>query len=162
MKRLILLALSAAIVASPAPAKHKAAAKAKPAAAPAELKWMDGPPGLPGGAQFAVVKGDPSKKGSFTVRIKMPANYAVRPHWHPTDENLTLISGKLGYGMSDQLDRAGAQALDAGGKVTMKAKEHHWVFTGDGAEVELTAMGPFQITYVDPADDPRPKAAPKK
>jgi hypothetical protein len=37
----------------------------------------------------------------------------------------------------------------------MKAKEHHWVMTADGAEVEVSATGPFKITYVNPADDPR-------
>jgi hypothetical protein len=159
MKRYLILSLSAVLIASPGAAKVKPAAAA---AAPAELKWMAGPPGLPPGAQFAVVKGDPGKKGPFTVRIKMPVNYAVRPHWHPTDEHVTLVSGKLTYGMSDQLDRAGGQPLAPGGAVVMKAKEHHWVFTGDGAEVEVSAMGPFQITYVDPNDDPRPKAAPPK
>jgi hypothetical protein len=148
----LLLASSAALTKS-APSKHAAA---KPAAAPAELKWMDGPPGLPAGAQMAVVSGDPGKAGKFTVRLRMPINYAVRPHWHPTDEHVTLVSGKLAYGMSDQLNRAAATALDVGQSVTMKAKMHHWVYTGDGAEVEVSAMGPFKITYVNPADDPRP------
>ena len=122
---------------------------------------MDAPPGLPAGAQMAVVSGDPSKAGKFTVRLRMPINYAVRPHWHPTDEHVTLISGKLAYGMSDQLNRSAATALDAGQSVTMKAKMNHWVYTGDGAELEISAMGPFKITYVNPADDPR-TAAPAK
>ena len=157
MKRLILLTLSAAVLAaSPALAKTKPAA----AKAPAELKWMAGPPSLPGGVQMAVVSGDPSKKGSFTIHLKMPANYSVPPHWHPTDEKVTLVSGKLGYGMSDQLNRMSATPLAEGASVTMKAKEHHWVMTADGAEVEVTAMGPFMITYVNPKDDPRSKAAP--
>ena len=166
MNRLIFLAVPLLLIApATASAKHKAApAKAK-AAAPAELKWMDGAPGLPGGIQMAVVKGDPAKKGPFTIRLKMPANYAVRPHWHPTDEHVTLVSGKLVYGMSDQLDRAAGEALAQGASVTMKAKQHHWVFTGDGAEVEVSAMGPFAITYVNAADDPRKlgevKRAPK-
>jgi len=160
MKRLMFLALPLLLVAGPAAqAKKTAAAMPAKKTAPAELKWMDGPPGLPAGATFAVVSGDPGKKGMFTVQIKMPPNYAVRPHWHPTDENVTLVSGRLAYGMSDQLDRANAQAMNPGGKIVMKAKGHHWVFTGDGALVEVKAMGPFMITYVDPADDPR---TPKK
>jgi hypothetical protein len=151
MKHVMLIALSALAVASAVQAKPK------PAAAPAELKWMDGAPGLPAGVQMAVVKGDPGKKGMFTIALKMPANYAVPPHWHPTDEHVTLVSGKLAYGMSDRIDRANAEALAPGASVTMKAKEHHWVFTGDGAEVQVNATGPFAITYVDPKDDPRKK-----
>lgn len=153
MKRLMFLALPLLLASS--------AAVSKPAAAPAELKWMDAPPGLPAGAQMAVVSGDPGKAGKFTVRLRMPSNYAVRPHWHPTDEKVTLVSGKIAYGMSDQLNRAAATALDAGQSIVMKAKMNHWVFTGDGAELEISAMGPFKITYVNPADDPRGVAAPK-
>ena len=154
MKLLMFLALSAAIAASPALAKSKAA-PAKPKAAPAELKWMDGPPGLPAGATFAVLSGDPGKAGKFTVEIKMPPNYQVPAHWHPTDEHLTLVSGKLAYGMSDRLDKAKSKGLAEGASVTMKAKMNHWVFTGDGATVQVSAMGPFAITYVNAADDPR-------
>ncbi|HEX3423779.1 MAG TPA: cupin domain-containing protein [Sphingomicrobium sp.] len=152
MKRLMFLALPLLLVAG-------SAGQAK-TTAPPDLKWIDGPVGLPAGASFAVVSGDPTRRGMFTVQIKMPANYAVRPHWHPTDENLTLVSGKLAYGMSDQLDRANAQALSPGEKVVMKAKGHHWVFTGDGAVIQISSMGPFVINYVDPADDPR--GVPKK
>jgi quercetin dioxygenase-like cupin family protein len=167
MKTLLFVSLTALIVASPVQARHKShAAKAKPAAAkaaaPAELKWVPAPPGLPAGAEIAVVKGDPGKAGMFTIHLKTPANYSVAPHWHPTDEHVTLVSGKMAYGMSDRLDRLNGQALTAGQSIVMKAKEHHWVFTGDGAEVEVTAMGPFQINYVNPADDPRPKAKPTK
>ena len=166
MKTLLFVSLTALIAAAPVQARHKShAAKAKPAAAktaaPAELKWMPAD-GLPAGARVAVVKGDPGKAGMFTIHLKTPANYSVPPHWHPTDEHVTIVSGKMAYGMSDRLDRFNAQSLAAGQSIVMKAKEHHWVFTGDGAEAEITAMGPFQITYVNPADDPRPKTAPAK
>jgi len=162
MKNLILLSAVAALaITSPALArtKHHALKKAAAPAAPAELKWMDGPPGLPAGAQFAVIKGDPGKKGAFTIGIKIPANYSVPAHWHPTDEHVTVVSGKVAYGMSDRLNRTAAQGLNTGESVTMKAKEHHWVLSADGAQVEVSAMGPFKITYVNPADDPRPKPA---
>jgi len=120
------------------------------------------PPGLPAGADFAVLSGNPGKAGKFTIRIKMPSNYAVRPHWHPSDEKVTLVSGKLAYGMSDQLSRTGGEALTPGAAVVMKAKMHHWVYTGDGAEVEVSATGPFKITYVNPGDDPRGAPKPKE
>jgi hypothetical protein len=57
--------------------------------------------------------------------------------------------------MSDRMNRTAATGLGAGESVVMKAKEHHWVMTADGAEVEVSATGPFKITYVNPADDPR-------
>jgi hypothetical protein len=155
----MLLTLSAVLVASPGLAKHKAVAKPAAAKAPAELKWGPAPPALPGGAEIAVVKGDPMKAGPFTIHLKMPANYAVPPHWHPVDEKVTLVSGKLAYGMSDRMERLNAKPLAPGETVTMKAKEHHWVMTADGAEVEVNATGRFVITYVDPNADPRKTAA---
>ncbi len=161
MRGFIFLTLSALAIAAPAAAKKAAHAPAKKAAAPAELKWMDGPPGLPAGATFAVKKGNPEAKGAFTIGIRMPAGYSVPPHWHPSDEHVTLVSGKLAYGMSDRMNRTAAQGLDAGASVVMKAKEHHWVMTADGAEVEVSAMGPFKITYVNAGDDPRGTAKPK-
>ena len=161
MKHVVLLAAAAAIVAAPAiarkPVHHHATVKKAAAAAPAELKWMDGPPGLPAGATFAVKKGNPEAKGSFTIGIKMPAGYSVPPHWHPTDEHVTVVSGKVAYGMSDRMSRTAATGLAAGESITMKAKEHHWVMTADGGEVEVSAMGPFKITYVNAGADPRGK-----
>jgi quercetin dioxygenase-like cupin family protein len=150
MKRVLLLGLAVSLAGSTAGAKT------------AELKWMDGPPGLPGGAQFAVVSGNPAKAGKFTIQIRMPANYSVPPHWHPSDEHVTLLSGKLAYGMTNRFDRANATALAPGSSIVMKAKMNHWVFSGDGAELQVSATGPFKITYANPADDPRPKTAATK
>jgi len=147
MKALMLLALPLLLAGSSAPAKtHKAT-----------LQWADAPPGLPSGAQMAVVSGDPGKKGRFVVELKMPADYAVPPHWHPTDEVVKVLSGKLHYAMTDKVDMAKAKTLAAGKTVTMKAKMHHWVHAPGPATVQVSGVGPFQITYVDPKDDPRTK-----
>jgi quercetin dioxygenase-like cupin family protein len=121
------------------------------------LKWMAGPPGLPEGSQMAVVSGNPGKAEIFTVNLKFPAGYAVPAHSHPTAEHLTVLSGKVGYGMSDKLDKGKAKWAKAGGHMTMGAKMNHWVFASAPAELQIRGMGPFVINYVDPKDDPRNK-----
>jgi len=123
-------------------------------AAPA-MTWMDGPPGLPAGAKMAVVSGDPGKAGDFKIQLQMPAGYAVPAHHHPTAERVQVVSGTLSYGMSDKLDRAKAKTLAAGQHVTMAAQMNHWVFADAPATLEVSGKGPFQITYMDPKDDPR-------
>jgi quercetin dioxygenase-like cupin family protein len=144
MRHLLLVSLASLIAASPAQSKA--------------LKWMDGPEGLPSGSKIAVISGDPAKEGTFTIRLKFPANYAIPAHHHPADEHVTVVSGRLAYGMSDKLDRGKAKALTAGHSVVMKAEHNHWVFTrGAPATVQVRAKGPFQITYADPKDDPRKK-----
>ena len=145
MKTLLLIPLTALLAVSPVQSQAKSA----------QLNWMDGPPSLPKGVQMAVVSGDPGKKGMFTIQLKMPADYAVPAHWHPTDEVVKVVSGELHYGMSNKLDMAKAKTLKTGGSVTMKAKMHHWVHAAAPATVQVRAMGPFQITYVDPKNDPR-------
>ena len=120
------------------------------------LKWMAGPPSLPSGVQMAVVSGNPGKKGMFALQLKMPADYAVPPHSHPTNEVVKVVSGKLHYGMGDKL-MSGAKTLTSGHSVTMKATMNHWVHAPAPATVQVSGMGPFEITYVDPKDDPRKK-----
>ena len=148
MKRVLVLGLATALLAGSA-AGIQAKGKA--------MKWMDGTAvGLPAGAKLAVVKGDPSKAGDFTVRIKMPANYAVPPHHHPGDETVRVMGdGTLSYGMGDKLDRSNVGSLTKGYHVTMAAGMNHYVFTTDPIELQVTGTGPFAITYVDPKDDPR-------
>ena len=165
MKRLMFLAIPLLLASPAALSKHApkvCCAQTQPTRAPAEAQ-ADGRSfrQLPAGAQMAVVSGDPTKTGKFVLQLKMPTNYSVPAHWHPTDDKVTLVSGKLSYGMSDRLDKAAAQPLAEGASVTMKAKMHHWVLTGDGATVQVEAMGPFEITYVDPSTDPRGAAKPK-
>jgi len=145
MHKLLLVSLSALVIASPAQSKA--------------LKWMDASGvGLPAGAKVAVAKGDPSKAGAFTVRIKMPANYAVPPHHHPADEVVRVVSaGALSYGMGDTLNRSNVGSLAKGYHVTMAAGMNHYVFTTDPVEVQVDGTGPFQIIYANPADDPRTK-----
>ncbi|QFU18035.1 DUF4437 domain-containing protein [Microvirga thermotolerans] len=121
---------------------------------PDQLNWMPAPPVLPKGAQMAVLSGDPTKAGPFTVRLKMPAGYRIPAHSHPTDERVTVISGTFRCGMGDRLDEAKAQTLGDGGFVNLPAKMNHYAFADQEAVVQIDSEGPFAITYVDAADDP--------
>lgn len=126
------------------------------------VKWGAPPPVLPPGAQVAVLAGDPAAPGMVTLRIKMPAGYTVAPHWHPTDEHVTVLSGTLSLGMGDKVDAAAATTLSAGGYVVAPANMHHFATSKDGAVIQIHLMGPFAITYLNPADDPSKKAAEQK
>lgn len=124
---------------------------------PEEIKWGPPPPVLAAGAQFAVLAGDPAASGPVTVRLKLPAGYVIAPHWHPTDERVTVISGQLGLGMGDTLDKKKSKVLKQGGYAVAPANMHHFAWTKSGAIVQVDLMGPFAITYVNAADDPSKK-----
>jgi quercetin dioxygenase-like cupin family protein len=119
-----------------------------------EIVWGPAPPVLKAGAQFAVVAGDPGQPGPYVVRLKVPAGYVIAPHFHPTDENVTVISGTFALGMGDKLDAKAAKDLPAGGFALMPAQMHHYAVARTAVVVQVHGTGPFQITYVNPADDP--------
>lgn len=119
-----------------------------------KIVWGDAPPSLPRGAKLAVVSGDPTMPGPFVVRVQMPAGYTIAPHWHPTDEHVTVLSGTLAFGMGDTIDKAAMQDLPAGGYALMPAEMHHYAMAKTAATIQVHANGPLAINYVNPADDP--------
>jgi hypothetical protein len=121
---------------------------------PGDLKWAPAPAVFPAGGQMAVLSGDPAKPGVFVIRLKMPAGYKIPAHQHPTDEYVTVVSGDLSLGMGDKLDPAKSAKLAAGGFALAGAKMNHFAFSNGGAVVQISADGPFAMTYVNPADDP--------
>jgi hypothetical protein len=156
------LASRAAVAQSGGPKKPAAAAKKHVLIAPGDLKWGPGPAGLPSGAEAAVLDGDPAKPAMFALRAKLPAGYKVPPHWHPTDETIIVISGALMLGMGDKMDEASMQTLPAGGFAKMPRQMHHYAAAKGETIIQVHAMGPFEITYVNPSDDPRKKTTVKK
>ena len=124
----------------------------------AQVKWKPASGALNKGAETAVLSGNPGMPGPFVMRIKMPAGYKIAPHWHPRNENVTVISGTLSLGMGVTFDVNAAKPLAAGGFALLPAKMCHFAWTRDGATIQIHGMGPFRIIYVNPADDPSKKA----
>lgn len=124
-------------------------------AGPAALRWGPQPPGLPAGARVAVMRGDPSKAGPFTVRVDLPDGYEVKPHWHPTSERIKVLDGTFLMGDGGNWRDASLQPLSAGQVATVAARHQHYVRAKGKTMIEIRSTGPFEITYVNPTDDPR-------
>ena len=123
-------------------------------ATPDELKWVD-IPSLPPGAKLAVIEGPINQAGPVTFRLRLPANYQIPAHWHPAIEHVTVISGTFNMGTGDKLDQTKTRALTAGSVAIMQPKTNHFAWTKDETIVQVHGMGPWGVTYVNPADDPR-------
>lgn len=80
-------------------------------------------PGLRKGAMIAVISGDPSKDGPFVMRLKMPANYQIPAHRHPSTESVTVLSGSFHAATGNKLDVKKAETLLPGGFVSLPARE---------------------------------------
>jgi len=171
-KFLLVLMLSAFALAQTTPAAKPAAKStkkmsmkmAKPAMTsmmPDDIKWSAAPDSLPAGTQIAVLSGNPMKPGPFVIRLKTAAGEKIAPHWHPTSENITVISGEFLVGTGDKYDESIAKSYPAGSFLSMPAHMHHFAGAKGDTVVQVESNGPFVIHYVNPSDDPRKPAAAK-
>jgi quercetin dioxygenase-like cupin family protein len=147
--------MRAARLALPALLVVAAVAWQAPGSPPPGIQWGPAPPFFPAGARFAVLQGDPGKTGLYTVRLSMPSGYTIKPHFHPTDEHITVLSGTFAVGMSDSVDMAHVHRFAAGDFGTAGAQVHHFGVAEGRTVVQVHGMGPFAITYVKASDDPR-------
>ena len=116
-----------------------------------KIQWKP----LRDGAEIAVVSGDPNKEGSpFVMRFRYSGKSRIPPHWHPTDEHLTILSGTFRIGMGERGDESATTALGPGAYAHVPAKMAHYAWADGGTTVQVHGLGPFAINYVDPADDP--------
>jgi quercetin dioxygenase-like cupin family protein len=134
----------------------KASVEAPVSVTPDRLNWGPAPAVLPPGAQAAMLDGDPAVPDRlFSVRFRMPAGYRIMPHWHPADEHVTIISGEVRIGHGEKFDRRRMQTLGTGGYFVMPARHTHFIETTADTVLQLHGVGPWQLIYVNPADDPR-------
>ena len=119
-----------------------------------DFTWGPAPAIFPAGAEMAVLQGNPGGSEMFTVRLRFPNGYKIPAHTHPTDENVTVISGHFLVGMGDKFDATSMMTLKPGGFVTAPANHAHYAAAQGPTVVQVHAMGPFAMTYVNPADTP--------
>ena len=123
-------------------------------ALPEGLKWVE--PATRPGARLAMVQGDPSKEGLFVYRLRMPANYRIPPHYHKASENVTVLAGLFVIGVGETVDTKSGQELPLGGFASIPPNHAHYAWAG-GQEtvVQVHGVGPTDLRFVNPADDPR-------
>lgn len=127
-------------------------------AIPAKLAWAPAPPSLPRGADLAVIEGDPTKAGAFTMRLRMPDGYHLPAHFHPAVEHVTVMQGTFQVGMGDKFDAAALGDLPTGTFAALAPGVRHFARARGETVIQLHGVGPWSLTYVSPADDPRNQA----
>jgi hypothetical protein len=128
-----------------------APAHGHPVVRPDDVTWKP----LRAGAEIAVVSGDPNQAGApFVMRFRYRGVVRVPPHWHPTDEHITVLSGTFVVGMGERFDESSGTELPAGAYAFVRSKMAHYAWTKSDTVVQIHGIGPFTINYVNPADDP--------
>jgi ketosteroid isomerase-like protein len=137
-----------------APTPVSATAVVAPAAL---MKWTDAPASLPPGAKAAMIVGDLARSGPFTGRLTMPDGYRILPHTHPTDENVTVLSGTLRIGPGAVWDDKVLNDLAPGSYANLSAGRPHFMVAKGTTVIQVHGIGPLVLDYVNPADDPTKK-----
>jgi len=161
--RVLLLAASAlaasSLVLAQAPVGGTASQQAV-VAVPGSITWGAAPAVLPAGAKAAVLEGDPTQPGAFTLRLWMPDGYTIPPHFHAVAEHVTVVQGAFLVGMGDQLDPSKFSELPTGTFGLIPPGMRHFARAKGEVVIQLHGTGPWGLTYVNPADDPRRRTNP--
>jgi len=117
---------------------------------PEELKWNPTKPPLAAGAEVTVLEGNPKDTGHFTMRVKMPPHYLLRPHTHPVDERTTVISGSVSISLGEVIDSTKTKRLTAGCFYVNPANVVHYLYTNETEAIaQISTNGPWGFKFLD-------------
>ena len=120
-----------------------------------DLKWTP----IIKGCDLATVAGDPSAEGTpFVVRLRCVDGAKIPAHWHPTDENVTVLKGTFLAGMGETFDETKLTTMNVGNFVTMPKEMRHFATCKGETIVQVHAMGPFKVNWVNPSEVQPPDA----
>jgi hypothetical protein len=145
MKALLVATLlaAAALAAPPPPPEGTIQVDAK------SIVWSPGSPKLPKGTMVAVLEGDPTKAGMFTMRLKVPAGSKIAPHWHPRPERVTILSGQVEVGFGDRWDDKALRPFTAGSFYVNPPNSHHFVHFAKTSVIQITGDGPWELHAIE-------------
>lgn len=106
-------------------------------------------PGFDSGMQIAGVVGDFTKAGPYVLRLSFPDGYRFPAHYHPMDENLTVVSGTLLLAMGEEENEDSLVRYGAGDFINIPAEHPHFGGASGATVIQLHGMGPFEIMLVE-------------
>jgi anti-sigma factor ChrR (cupin superfamily) len=122
-----------------------------------DLKWTP----IIKGCELAPVDGDPNAEGApFVVRLRCADGAKIPAHWHPTDENVTVLKGTFLVGMGETFDETKMQTMNVGNFVSMPKEMRHFAMSKGETIVQVHGAGPFKVNWVNPSDVQPPDAPP--
>lgn len=114
---------------------------------PDKIDWNKGP-----NNDTAILQGDPSKPGLYIQLIRWHAGNMSRPHTHPNDRYIYVISGTWWMGWGPKFDPGSTFPVKAGTYVVHHAGELHYDGAKDGdCVLYIVGMGPVNTPQVGAA-----------
>ena len=145
----LMLALPLLAISVSGQAKKDAASPAHKIVRYGDLKWTP----IMKGCELAPVSGDPNAEGTpFVLRIRCADGSKIPAHWHPTDENVTVLKGDFLVGMGDTFDKTKLATMKLGNFMLVPKEMRHFAFCRGETIVQVHGMGPFKVIWVNPND----------
>lgn len=113
-----------------------------------DIEWGPCPPTLPAGCEMAILEGDPKREMLFTARFRTVGRFELGPHWHPQNERVTVLEGRVGVGFGDAIDREAVTWFGPGDYYLNAREAHHFVITDGVSVLQITGIGPWKVNYV--------------
>ena len=115
---------------------------------PSEVKWVK-----TGEMETAVLEGNPKQEGLYVMRVKIPANTKLLPHWHPEDRTVVILSGTFYYNYGEKFDESKMKEISTGTFFTEPSKQPHYACTKNSEVVlHVTGWGPTGTTYLNQSE----------
>ncbi|HKO54740.1 MAG TPA: cupin domain-containing protein [Thermoanaerobaculia bacterium] len=114
----------------------------------AKVTWKPGPPSMPKGTQIAVLEGNQTQAGMFTIRLKLPRGSQVPLHWHPRPERVTVLSGEAQVGFGDKVTKD-VTSFRAGSFYVNPPLSHHFVLFPQETVIQITGEGPWEVHRIE-------------
>ena len=107
------------------------------------------------GVRSKVLFGDPAKSGFYSILLFVPAHTTIQAHSHRDDRMATVVSGEWHFGYGDRFDEKSLKTLPPGSVYSEPCRVNHFARTvDDPVVVQISAYGPSDTLYADPANDP--------
>jgi len=124
-----------------------------------DLRWTP----IMKGCDLAGVSGDPNAEGApFVLRIRCADGTKIPAHWHPADENLTVLKGTFLVAMGEAFDESKLQTMNVGNFIQMPKEMRHFALCKGETIVQIHGAGPFKVNWVNPAEVQPPDASAAK
>lgn len=122
---------------------------------PEDIEWKPFA-AFPPSVRMAIIVGQPSEPGPYTIRIRVPHGVRLMPHRHPEDRVYTVMSGVFYVGLGEQFDPDALQAYPSGSVIVLPGDTCHFHWAKSSEYItQVTALGPLGLEYIDAKDDPR-------
>ena len=120
-----------------------------------DLKWTP----IIKGCDLAPVAGDMNAEAApFVLRSRCADGSKIPAHWHPTDENVTVLKGTFLVGMGESFDESKLQTMNVGSFLMVPKEMRHFAMSKGETIVQVHAMGPFKVNWVNPSEVDPPDA----